>query len=147
MRHIEDGVKKGARVICGGKKPEGAEYENGYFFEPTILGDVNHDMLVMREETFGPLVGVMPYKTVDEAIRLANDTVYGLAAIVYTSSLSLAERLSREINAGNVAINNPDAGVINAPYGGWKDSGFGHEHGPEGLYEYLHIKHVRVRYL
>jgi succinate-semialdehyde dehydrogenase/glutarate-semialdehyde dehydrogenase len=104
-------------------------------------------MLVMTEETFGPVVGVMPFKDIDEAIALANDSVYGLAAIVYTNSLSLAERLAREIDAGNVAINNVDAGVINAPYGGWKDSGFGHEHGPEGLYEYLNIKHVRVRYL
>jgi succinate-semialdehyde dehydrogenase/glutarate-semialdehyde dehydrogenase len=98
----------------------------------------------MSEETFGPLVGVMPFETAEEAVELANDTPYGLAAIVYTKSLVLAEKLSREINAGNVAINNPDAGVINAPYGGWKDSGFGYEHGPEGLYEYMHAKHIRV---
>ncbi|HOB89518.1 MAG: NAD-dependent succinate-semialdehyde dehydrogenase [Bacillota bacterium] len=147
IEHIEDAVKKGAKVVCGGKRPEGEEYRKGYFFEPTILRDVNHSMLVMTEETFGPVVGVMPFKDIDEAIALANDSVYGLAAIVYTNSLSLAERLAREIDAGNVAINNVDAGVINAPYGGWKDSGFGHEHGPEGLYEYLNIKHVRVRYL
>lgn len=147
IEHIEDAVKKGAKVVCGGKRPEGEEYRKGYFFEPTILRDVNHSMLVMTEETFGPVVGVMPFKDIDEAIALANDSVYGLAAIVYTNNLSLAERLAREIDAGNVAINNVDAGVINAPYGGWKDSGFGHEHGPEGLYEYLNIKHVRVRYL
>jgi len=144
LRHIEDGVKKGARLLCGGKKPEGKKFERGYFFEPSILADVDHSMLVMREETFGPLVGVMPFKTVEEAVSLANDTEYGLAAIVYTKSLSISEKLSRELNAGNVAINNPDAGVINAPYGGWKDSGFGYEHGPEGLYEYLHIKHIRI---
>lgn len=143
-RHIQDGVAKGARLLCGGKKPAGAEYENGHFFEPAILADVRHDMLVMTEETFGPLVGVMPFESIEEAINLANDTIYGLAAIVYTKSLHLAEKLAREIKAGNVAVNNPDAGVINAPYGGWKDSGFGHEHGPEGLYEYLHIKHIRV---
>jgi succinate-semialdehyde dehydrogenase/glutarate-semialdehyde dehydrogenase len=103
-------------------------------------------MAVMREETFGPVVGVMPFQTIDEAIRLANDSVYGLAGIVYTESLGLAHRLAGAINAGNVAINNVDAGVIQAPYGGWKDSGFGHEHGPEGLYEYLLTKHVRVHY-
>ena len=147
LRHIEDAVTKGAKVACGGKKPEGAKYEKGYYFEPTILRDVNHEMLVMSEETFGPVVGVMSFKTIDEAIKLANDSVYGLAAIVFTESLSLANYLSRKINAGNVAINNVDAGVIYAPYGGWKDSGFGHEHGPEGLYEYLLIKHIRVRYL
>jgi len=144
--HIADGVKKGARLLCGGKKPEGPEFEKGYFYEPSILADVNHTMKVMTEETFGPLAGVMPFETVDKAIRLANDTVYGLAAIVYTQSLVLAQRLALELNAGNVAINNVDAGVINAPYGGWKDSGFGHEHGPEGLYEYLYTKHVRVCY-
>jgi len=147
LRHIEDAVVKGAKVACGGKKPDGAKYEKGYYFEPTILRDVNHEMLVMSEETFGPVVGVMPFKTIDEAVKLANDSVYGLAAIVFTESLSLANYLSRKINAGNVAINNVDAGVIYAPYGGWKDSGFGHEHGPEGLYEYLLIKHIRVRYL
>lgn len=146
-KHIEDGIKKGAKLVCGGKRPDAAGCQKGFFFEPSILRDVNHEMLVMSEETFGPLVGVMPFKDTDEAIKLANDTNYGLAAIVYTNSLSLTERFVRELNAGNVAINNPDAGVINAPYGGWKDSGFGHEHGPEGLYEYLYTKHVRVRYL
>ncbi len=144
QRHINDGVEKGARLMCGGKKPEGKKYEQGYYFEPTILADVDHSMLVMREETFGPLVGVMRYDTIDQAIDYANDTPYGLAAIVYTQSHHLVEKLSREINAGNVAVNNADAGVINAPYGGWKDSGFGHEHGSEGLYEYQNIKHIRI---
>ena len=147
ISHIEDAVSKGAKIACGGKKPSGEKYEKGYYFEPTILRDTNHHMLVMQEETFGPVVGVMPFKTYDEAVNLSNDSVYGLAAIVFTESLSLADYLSKKINAGNVAINNVDAGVINAPYGGWNDSGFGHEHGPEGLYEYLLIKHVRVRYL
>lgn len=147
VRHIEDAVKKGARLLCGGKRPEGEKFAKGYFFEPSIIADVNHTMLVMSEETFGPLVGVMPYKTLDEAIVLANDSVYGLAAMVYSNDLSEVKRLSQELQAGNVAINNPDAGVMNAPYGGWKESGFGHEHGAEGLYEYLYTKHVRIRYL
>ena len=147
VKHINDAVFKGAKIAYGGKKPVGEKYEKGYFFEPTILRDVNHDMLVMQEETFGPVVGVMPFKTIDEAIELANDTVYGLASIVFTETLSLANYLALKIKAGNIAVNNVDAGVIYAPYGGWKDSGFGHEHGPEGLYEYLLIKHIRIRYL
>jgi succinate-semialdehyde dehydrogenase / glutarate-semialdehyde dehydrogenase len=147
ISHIEDAVSKGAKIVCGGKKPSGEKFEKGYYFEPTILRDTNHSMLVMQEETFGPVVGVMPFKTYEEAVKLANDSVYGLASIVFTSNLSTADYLSKKIDAGNVAINNVDAGVINAPYGGWKDSGFGHEHGPEGLYEYLLIKHIRVRYL
>ncbi|MDZ7837175.1 MAG: aldehyde dehydrogenase family protein [Actinomycetota bacterium] len=146
-QHIEDALSKGAKLACGGNKPEGEKYQKGYYFKPTILRDVNHDMLVMQEETFGPVVGVMPFKSVEEAVKLANDSVYGLAAIVFTESLSLANKLSKEIESGNVAINNVDAGVLYAPYGGWKDSGFGHEHGPEGLYEYLLIKHIRLKYL
>ncbi|MBN1299262.1 MAG: NAD-dependent succinate-semialdehyde dehydrogenase [Actinobacteria bacterium] len=147
QRHIDDAVSKGAKIACGGKKPQGHKFEKGYYFEPTILRDANHEMLVMSEETFGPVVGVMPFNTIEEAIELANDCIYGLAAIIFTESLSLADNLAKKIKAGNVAINNVDAGVIYAPYGGWKDSGFGHEHGPEGLYEYLLIKHIRVRYL
>ncbi len=143
--HIADALEHGARCVLGGAAPQGERFEKGNYFLPTILADCTHDMLVMREETFGPVVGVMPFDTLDEAIRLANDTRYGLAAIVYTEKLSEAHRLYMELNAGNVAVNNVDAGVINAPYGGWFDSGFGHEHGPEGLYEYLHVKHVRIK--
>ena len=146
-RHIKDAVDKGASIACGGKAPDGDAFAKGNFFEPTILRDVNHSMLVMQEETFGPVVGVMPFDLIEEVIALANDSMYGLASIVYTESLSLAKRLSLELESGNVAINNVDAGVINAPYGGWKYSGFGHEHGPEGLYEYLNIKHIRIRTL
>ena len=120
VSHIEDAVSKGAKIACGGRKPEGAKYEKGFYFEPTILRDVNHDMLVMKEETFGPVVGVMPFSTYEEAVQLANDSVYGLASIIFTESLSLANYLSKKIDSGNVAINNVDAGVINAPYGGWK---------------------------
>ncbi|TYP57851.1 aldehyde dehydrogenase family protein [Thermosediminibacter litoriperuensis] len=144
--HVKDAVSKGAKVVCGGKRPEGKKFEKGFFFEPTIVRDVNHSMLIMQEETFGPAVGVMPFRDIDEAIFLANDTNYGLAAIVYTNDLNVAKRFAQEIKAGNIAINNVDAGVINAPYGGWNDSGIGVEHGPEGLYEYLHQKHVRIHY-
>jgi len=144
--HVADAVAKGARLLCGGAAPEGEKYSAGNFYQPTVLADVTHEMLIMREETFGPVVGVMPYDTLDEAIALANDTGYGLAAICYTNNLYTARRVSQEVQAGNIAINNVDAGVINAPYGGWKESGFGCEHGPEGLHEYLRIKHVRTCY-
>jgi succinate-semialdehyde dehydrogenase/glutarate-semialdehyde dehydrogenase len=146
IRHIEDAVSKGARVAYGGKRPEGREYEKGHFFMPTILTGVNHEMLVMHEETFGPVVGVMPYSTVEQAIEWANSTDYGLASYVYTGDLDEVDAFSRGLESGNVAFNNPDAGVINAPYGGYKQSGSGYEHGPEGLEHYLRAKHVRVRY-
>ena len=144
--HITDALGKGASLVTGGNPPEGAEFTEGNYYLPSILRDVNHGMKVMREETFGPLVGVMPFGSLEEAVELANDTVYGLAAIIYTKNLDTCYHLSRAVEAGNVAVNNVDAGVINAPYGGWKDSGFGCEHGPEGLYEYLRIKHIRTRY-
>jgi succinate-semialdehyde dehydrogenase/glutarate-semialdehyde dehydrogenase len=145
-QHVADAVAKGARLVTGGKKPSGEGFEKGYFFEPTILAECNHKMLVMTEETFGPVVGVMTFKTLDQAIGLANDTVYGLAAYGFTNDLHEMKKMSRELEAGSVAINNVDAGIMNAPYGGWKQSGVGHEHGHEGLEEYLRLKHVRVRY-
>lgn len=147
QRHISDALEKGAKIACGGNRPGGEEFSKGYFFEPTILINVNHGMLVMQEETFGPVVGIMTFDNLDEAITLANDTPYGLAAYVFTNNLDETDRFCRELQFGNVAINNPDAGVINAPYGGWKESGLGYEHGPEGLYEYLKVKHVRLRFL
>jgi len=145
-RHIEDAKSKGATILYGGEKPEGKEFEKGYFFKPTIITDVNHDMLVMKEESFGPVVGVMPYSTIDEAIEFANSTSYGLASYVYTDDLHEADEFATRLESGNVAINNPDAGVINAPYGGFKESGMGYEHGPEGLEQYFAAKHVRIRY-
>ncbi len=144
VEHVEDAKAKGARLLTGGKRPEG--FAAGYFYEPTILADCTKEMLIMHEETFGPAVGVAAYKTVDDAIALANDTNYGLATYVYTNDLHESDAFMRGLEAGNVSINNPDAGVINAPYGGFKESGMGYEHGPEGLSEYLHAKHVRTRY-
>ncbi len=144
--HIEDAKAKGATIAFGGEKPEGSKFEKGYFFKPTIITDVSHEMLVMSEESFGPIVGVMPYSSIDEVIEYANSTPYGLASYVYTDDLHEADEFAAKLDSGNVAINNPDAGVINAPYGGYKESGTGYEHGPEGLEQYLAAKHVRIRY-
>lgn len=121
-------------------------FQKGYFYLPTIIADATHEMLIMTEETFGPAVGVQPYRSIDEAIHLANDTPYGLAAYAYSVDLNEVYRFSEELKAGSVAINNVDAGIMNAPYGGWKQSGIGHEHGHEGLEEYLQVKHVRIRH-
>ncbi len=145
-RHIEDAVNKGAKIAYGGKRPDGNEFEKGYFFQPTILTNVSHKMLVMSEESFGPIVGVMIYDSNNEAIEYANSSNYGLASYVYTNDLHEAYEFAHKLESGNVAINNPDAGVINAPYGGFKESGMGYEHGPEGLMQYLAAKHIRIRY-
>lgn len=142
--HLADALNKGARLMAGGKAPEGDEFANGFFFQPTVVADCSHAMKVMSEETFGPLVGVAPFDTLDEAISLANDTPYGLASYVYARDLQEIYRLSSELDYGNVAVNNVDAGIMNAPYGGRKQSGIGYEHGREGLLEYFNFKHIRL---
>lgn len=142
--HLADALDKGARLLAGGKAPEGAEFAKGFFFRPTVVADCTHAMKVMSEETFGPLVGVAPFDTLEEAAALANDTPYGLASYVYARDLSEIYQLSAQLDYGNVAINNVDAGVMNAPYGGRKQSGIGYEHGREGLLEYFNFKHVRL---
>ena len=144
--HLADALRKGARLVAGGMAPEGEEYAKGHFFRPTVVADCTHQMLVMTEETFGPLVGIAPFDELAEAVQLANDTSYGLAAYVYASDLTEIHTLSAQLDYGNVAINNVDAGIMNAPYGGRKQSGVGYEHGREGLLEYFHFKHVRLHH-
>jgi succinate-semialdehyde dehydrogenase/glutarate-semialdehyde dehydrogenase len=142
--HLADALDNGARLVAGGTAPEGAEFAKGFFFRPTIVADCTHQMKVMSKETFGPLVGVAPFDTLEEAAQLANDTPYGLASYVYARDLQEIYQLSVELDYGNVAVNNVDAGIMNAPYGGRKQSGIGYEHGREGLLEYFNFKHVRL---
>jgi acyl-CoA reductase-like NAD-dependent aldehyde dehydrogenase len=142
--HIADALQKGARLLCGGNEPEGEEYENGFFFLPTVLENADHSMRVMREETFGPVAPIMRFRDLDEAISLANDTEYGLAAYVFTDNLSTAIKAAERLEAGGVGVNVNNVAEIQAPFGGWKQSGLGRELGHYGLDEYLEIKHVRL---
>jgi succinate-semialdehyde dehydrogenase/glutarate-semialdehyde dehydrogenase len=142
--HLADAIDRGARLLAGGHAPEGEGYGKGFFFRPTVVADCTHAMKVMSEETFGPLVGVAPFDTIEEAASLANDTPYGLASYVYARDLTEIYQLSALLDYGNVAINNVDAGIMNAPYGGRKQSGIGYEHGREGLLEYFNFKHIRL---
>lgn len=144
QEHLADALKKEGRLVAGGRAPDAPHLANGLFFRPTVVADCTHDMKVMTEETFGPLVGVAAFDTHEEAARLANDTPYGLASYVYTKNMDEMRLYARQLDYGNVAVNNVDAGIINAPYGGWKQSGVGVEHGREGLLEYLNYKHVRL---
>ncbi|MGB0092095.1 MAG: succinic semialdehyde dehydrogenase [Solirubrobacteraceae bacterium] len=134
--HVRDAVANGARVLVGGHRGSGA----GAFFEPTVLVDVDHTMKCMREETFGPTVPIMKVADQEEAIRLANDTPYGLQASVFTKDLAKGEEVARRIEAGAVVINDCNANYIalEAPMGGWKSSGLGVRHGPEGIRKYTH---------
>ncbi len=143
-RHVADARARGAAVLCGGERPHG--FARGHFYAPTVIADCAPDTLVMTEETFGPVVGVAPFDTLDEAVALANAGPYGLAAYVYARDVGEIFRLTRALTFGSVAVNNVDAGIMNAPYGGRKRSGIGYEHGREGMDAYLALKHVRVRH-
>lgn len=130
-RHLEDAHARGARILSGGQRKD-------MFFEPTILVDVDHSMLVMREETFGPLMPIMKVKDEAEAIRLANDCSYGLGASVWSRDLDHAQRVAHQIEAGSILINDTIAqfAVPMLPFGGIKQSGYGRTHGKEGLMQF-----------
>jgi acyl-CoA reductase-like NAD-dependent aldehyde dehydrogenase len=138
--HVADAREKGARVLIGGETPPGP----GYYYPPTVLADVDNTMDVMREETFGPVLPIMVVDSLDEAIRLANDTAYGLTASGWTRSPATARRLQRELQAGIVTINDglSSFGEPTAPWGGVKHSGIGRTHGLLGLREMVRPKYV-----
>ncbi|MCG8358548.1 MAG: aldehyde dehydrogenase family protein [Kiloniellales bacterium] len=135
---IEKGVEEGARVLCGGPgKPEG--FESGYYVKPTIFADVNNQMTIARQEVFGPVLAIIPFETEEEAIEIANDTPYGLAAYIQTGDQDRAERVAARLRAGAVHINN-GAHNYGSPFGGYKQSGNGREGGAFGLEDYQEVK-------
>ena len=142
--HVADAQAKGATVLQGGKPL--TDRGPGLFYAPTVLGGCTQEMLLMHDETFGPVIGVSSFTDLDDAVERANSTFAGLAAYVYTQDLAETFFLGRELDYGNVAVNNVDAGIMNAPYGGRKGSGYGYEHGREGLEGYLQLKHLRIRH-
>ena len=134
---IQKGIDEGATVVTGGLgRPEGLD--TGYYVKPTVFADVNNDMTIAREEIFGPVLCVLGYDDVDQAVEIANDTDYGLAGYVSSGDLDKAREIARRIRAGNVAINH--AFDLNAPFGGYKHSGNGREWSEFGFHEYLEIK-------
>ena len=141
-RHVNDAVEKGARVLVGG----GRRDENGHFFEPTVIVDVNHEMACMREESFGPTVPIMRVRDTEEAVRLANDTSYGLQASVWTKDADKGERLARRLEAGSVTVNDAQVNYValELPMGGWKESGLGSRHGADGIRKYAKKQTVLV---
>ena len=137
---IEQGIKEGAKVVIGGLgRPEGLD--KGYFIRPTIFSQANNEMTVAREEIFGPVLTMIPYDTEEEAIRIANDTPYGLAGYVQSGDLDHAREVASRIRAGNVHINGASGG-FNVPFGGFKQSGNGREWGSHGFTDFLEIKAV-----
>jgi len=140
--HVQDAVQKGARVLVGGHRRPGA----GRFYEPTVLVDVDHSMKIMSEETFGPTLPIMKVPDAEEALRLANDTTYGLQASVWTRNVERGEALARRVEAGVVCVNDAQVNysALNLPMGGWKSSGLGTRHGATGIRKYTKTQSLLV---
>ncbi|MBN35297.1 MAG: aldehyde dehydrogenase family protein [Rhodospirillaceae bacterium] len=137
---IQAGIDDGARLAVGGPgRPDG--FEQGYYIRPTLFADVNNDMNIARQEVFGPVLSIIPFETEAEAIEIANDTDYGLAAYVQSSDSERVARVSRQLRAGIINVNG-NAGDFDVPFGGYKQSGNGREAGPLGFHEYLETKAV-----
>lgn len=136
---VKDAVSKGAKVVTGGKRPEGLQ---GAYYRPTILTDVTKDMRVWNEEVFGPVLPVVSFKTEEEALELANDTRYGLGSYLYCRDKERTSRVTAALQAGMVSVNNAFYLVPASPFGGYKESGLGREHGKYGLQELTQIKVV-----
>jgi aldehyde dehydrogenase (NAD+) len=138
--YIAKGIAEGARLVIGGEgRPAGLS--KGYYVRPTIFSNVNNEMVIAREEIFGPVLTILPYRDEEEAIRIANDTPYGLQAYVWSKDLARANRVGRRIRAGRVTINGT-AGDMKTPFGGFKKSGNGREWGEHGLRDFLEVKAV-----
>jgi acyl-CoA reductase-like NAD-dependent aldehyde dehydrogenase len=141
--HVEDARSKGARILTGGRRKEGP----GDWYEPTVIADADHSMKVMREETFGPVVPVMKVADSEEAIRMANDTTYGLGGAVFAGEVADGEQLARRVEAGTVAVNDlfvTNYSVLGLPMGGWKNSGIGYRHGEVGIRKFCRSESLTV---
>ncbi|MDZ4277698.1 MAG: aldehyde dehydrogenase family protein, partial [Dehalococcoidia bacterium] len=143
--YIEAGREEGATLATGGRRPP--QLDRGYFIEPTIFGDVRNDMRIAREEIFGPVLAVMPYKDVDEAITIANDSRYGLSGIVATRNKAKGIQVAKRLRTGSVMVSDGIGGLgattfMVAPFGGFKESGIGREGGKYGIIEFTEMQTI-----
>jgi malonate-semialdehyde dehydrogenase (acetylating) / methylmalonate-semialdehyde dehydrogenase len=143
-RYIDEAEAKGAKVLVDGRNVKVPGRENGYFLGPTIIDYVTPDMRIAQEEIFGPVLSVIPFTDIDDAIRIANDTMYGLAAAIWTRDLSTAHRMARGIRAGTVWVNGYGGSDPSVSFGGYKQSGFGRELGVHSIELYTSTKSVWV---
>jgi (Z)-2-((N-methylformamido)methylene)-5-hydroxybutyrolactone dehydrogenase len=144
LDYIVAGKDEGAQVALGGKPADKSRFGGGRFVEPTIFTGVNNRMRIAQEEIFGPVLSVIPFEDEEEAIAIANDTVYGLAAGVWTQGIRRALIMSERLRAGTVWVNTYRAVSFMSPFGGYKRSGLGRESGQEAIYEYLQQKSVWI---
>lgn len=142
VEHVADALSMGARVATGGARLLGGDYDHGFYFPPTVLVDTSQAMKIMRDETFGPVVGVMSYTSLPEAIEMANDSVFGLASYVFSGDLGVALSTAEELEAGSVWVNNIHRSYNMVPFGGYKESGLGREKSRYGLEAYLELKTI-----
>jgi len=141
---VKDAVDRGAKVLIGGARPEGKEYERGFYYMPTILENVPDDARAVQEETFGPVLPIFRVNSLDEALERANNSIYGLGSSIWSRNLDNIETAIDKLQAGNVWVNSLHYGYDELPFGGVKASGFGREHGPEALDYYLEPKGVVI---
>ena len=144
-RHIHDAVAQGGRVIAGGAEACDGALAHGLFFRPTVIDDAPLTSLPMTEESFGPVAAIAGFDGTDEMLRIANGLDFGLAAYLYGRDLERAWALAERLEFGAVGVNVNDTSELQAPFGGWKMSGFGRELGPEGLMTFLEAKHLKIR--
>ena len=142
--YIRKGLQEGAELLAGGAEPPEGVPLGGYYVKPTVFGRVSNDMTIAREEIFGPVLSIIPYQDEEDAVRIANDTVYGLAGAVWSRDDARAQRVARRIRAGQVDVNG-GAFNMNAPFGGFKQSGHGREAGVYGLEEFLEYKSLQLK--
>ena len=140
MDYIESGMRDGANLLHGGKSIG----DKGYFIEPTVF-EVQDDMTIAKEEIFGPVMSIMKFKSIEEVIDRANNTMYGLAAAVWTKDISKAQAISNNVRAGTIWVNCYDVFDAAAPFGGFKQSGMGRELGEYGLQQYTEVKTITVK--
>lgn len=141
---VDDAVSKGAKVLTGGKRLTGGDYDKGYFYAPTVLTDITPNMRLTCEEVFGPVLPLIPFDSEEEAIAAANNTEYGLAAYALVRDISTALRVSEALEYGIIGLNDAVPTVPQAPFGGWKESGINREGGYEGIHSYMEVKYISV---
>ena len=142
--YVEIGNAEGAQLVAGGKRPAGAGFQKGFWFQPTVFADVRQDMRIAREEIFGPVLSILRWSDVDDAIEMANSVEYGLTGAVWTRDIANALRTAQRLQSGYIWINGVNSYGRAVPFGGYKNSGVGRERGLDELYSYTEEKSLQI---